>query len=197
MVRRAIPKGAAVFVGIAAMTSAFWLPGWWAVLAVALGVVLAPLAAGAGPFPSALRSKDPEQAVAWAASAWVPTPSSLMVGVVVACIALCALVPLVVKSTDAYELAVAAARGSPRYIQALGDPVREGWFVKFRFEWVNPETATLEIPVEGRRREGVLKAQATKHADGWRLEELALELGKPTANIRLLPPAGPSEVPDR
>jgi hypothetical protein len=92
----------------------------------------------------------------------------------------------VVARTDAYKLAVTTAHGTPKFSEALGLPVREGWFSGGNREFGNPSTAALMIPVSGSRRKGNLRALAIKENGRWRLEELVLELAEPDEHIDLL-----------
>ena len=92
----------------------------------------------------------------------------------------------VVTRTDAYRLAVTTAHGTPQFKEALGLPIREGWFSGGNRGFGNPSTAALTIPVSGSRRKGNLRALAIKENGRWRLEELVLELAEPDEHIDLL-----------
>ena len=91
-----------------------------------------------------------------------------------------------VTHTDAYRLAVATARQTPQFTEALGAPVEEGWFSADKWEFGSPATAQLTIPVKGSKREGSLRARAVKEESRWRLTELALEFTGSSERIDLL-----------
>jgi hypothetical protein len=93
----------------------------------------------------------------------------------------------VATNTDIYKLAVATAHESPRFTEALGGPVREGWFSEGKIEWGNQARAEMLIPEHGRNRQGDLRALAIKDGGKWRLQELILELSPPNDRIDLLP----------
>jgi len=110
---------------------------------------------------------------------------------ILACTLLGFLVPPVfhfaAKRFDPYRLAIETARQNPEFTDALGSPVREGWFLDSEMQLGAPATAKMVIPVRGSIRAGNLQAQATKEHGRWHLTELSLELTKPDRRIDLLP----------
>lgn len=90
------------------------------------------------------------------------------------------------RKFDPYKLALQTARQSPEFIQALGSPVKEGWFSDSEMQLGEPATARMLIPVRGSLRTGNLRARAVKDHGRWRLIELTLELTKPDQSIDLL-----------
>lgn len=90
------------------------------------------------------------------------------------------------RKFDPYKLAFQTARQSPEFIDALGSPVKEGWFVDSEMQLGEPATAKMLIPVRGSTRTGNLRVRAVKDRGRWRLTELTLELTKPDQNIDLL-----------
>ena len=112
-------------------------------------------------------------------------PKLLWGGVIVVILMLT--VPHFMATTSgAYKLAVRTAHQSPRFRETLGDPVTVAWFSEGKEELGNPATAEMLIPVEGRIRQGYLRARATKDGGVWRMTELTLELTQPDERIDLL-----------
>ncbi|MGA9526646.1 MAG: cytochrome c oxidase assembly factor Coa1 family protein [Terriglobales bacterium] len=93
---------------------------------------------------------------------------------------------IAVRRSDAYNLAVITANRTPQFLDALGAPVREGWFSGFKWEFGNPPNAELDIPVEGSRRKGNLHSLAIKQDGHWQLTVLSLDLTQPDERIDLL-----------
>jgi len=90
------------------------------------------------------------------------------------------------RQFDPYKLAFQTARQSPEFIDALGSPVKQGWFFDSEMQLGEPATAKMLIPVRGSTRTGNLRVQAVKDHGHWRLTELTLELTKPDRSIDLL-----------
>jgi hypothetical protein len=90
------------------------------------------------------------------------------------------------RKFDPYKLAFRTARLSPEFIDALGSPVKEGWFFDSEMQLGDPAMAKMVIPVRGSTRTGNLRAKAVKEHGRWRLTELTLELTKPDRSIDLL-----------
>jgi hypothetical protein len=124
--------------------------------------------------------------MAKAASIWSSGRSRWLLGAVLLGLIIPLVFQFVVTRTDAYRLAVTTAHGTPKFREALGLPIREGWFSGGNREFGNPSTAALTIPVSGSRRKGNLRALAIKENGRWRLEELVLELAEPDEHIDLL-----------
>lgn len=119
------------------------------------------------------------------------------IGCLVVLVALAAFVAIVVgiatlgiRSSDAYEDAMARASAHPAIVAELGPPIESGWFVSGSLQVSGSTgTADLEIPLRGSLREGTLYAVATKSAGRWTFSTLELEIeGKP-ARVSLLPPS--------
>jgi Cytochrome oxidase complex assembly protein 1 len=101
-----------------------------------------------------------------------------------------AFVMATVRSSDAYQQALAAAQRDPKVVAALGAPVEPGWFTTGRIE-VNGPTghAALAIPVSGPRGAGRIDVVADKVAGKWAFRALTVQVsGRPTP-LDLLPPA--------
>lgn len=109
---------------------------------------------------------------------------------IVACTLVGILVPpvfhLAAKRFDPYKLAIETARQNREFIDALGSPVQEGWFLDSEMRLGNPATAKILIPVRGSVRAGNLRVRATKEHGRWCLTELTLELTQPDQTVNLL-----------
>lgn len=92
----------------------------------------------------------------------------------------------VMKSSDAYQLAVARAQASPAVIAALGTPITEGFFVSGNIH-VTPTAgqAQLEIPLRGPRGAATLFVAAQKSAGTWHFEHLVVQPENSRARIDL------------
>lgn len=90
------------------------------------------------------------------------------------------------KRFDPYKLAIETARQNREFIDALGSPVKEGWFLDSEMQLGNPPTAKILIPVRGSIRAGNLRVRASREHGRWCLTELTLELTKPDQRIDLL-----------
>jgi hypothetical protein len=94
------------------------------------------------------------------------------------------------RSSDAYEDAMARASAHPAVVAELGPPIRGGWFVSGSLQVSGSTgTADLEIPVAGSLREGTLYAVATKSAGRWTFSTLEVEIEGKTTRIPLIPPS--------
>ena len=90
------------------------------------------------------------------------------------------------KKFDPYKLAIQTARQNREFLDALGSPVKEGWFFDGQEQFGDPATAKMMIPVRGSTRAGNLSVRAIKDHGRWRLTQLTLELTKPDQTIDLL-----------
>lgn len=91
------------------------------------------------------------------------------------------------KSSDAYEHAVAAARANPAVVEALGSPITEGFFVSGEVN-VNGASgkADLAIPVTGPKASGTIFVDARKSAGEWHFTTLVVEVEPGNERIDLL-----------
>src|SRR5450755_1000856 len=93
---------------------------------------------------------------------------------------------LVAKKFDPYKLAIQTARQNREFLDALGSPVKEGWFFDGQQQFGDPAAAEMMIPVRGSARAGNLCVRAIKNHGPWHLTQLTLELTKPDQSINLL-----------
>lgn len=95
-----------------------------------------------------------------------------------------------IRSSDAYEDAMARASAHPAVVAELGPPIESGWFVNGSLKVSGSTgTADLEIPLKGSLREGTLYAVGTKSAGRWTFSTLEVEIEGKTTRIPLLPPS--------
>lgn len=88
------------------------------------------------------------------------------------------------KSSDAYKEAVARAKAEPAVVQALGSPIREGFFVTGRIK-VNGTSgkANLAIPISGPNGKATIYVAATKSQGQWTFQHLIVEIEKTRKKI--------------
>ncbi len=96
----------------------------------------------------------------------------------------------VMKSTDAYKTAIAAAKANSAVTAALGSPVVEGYFTSGDFE-VNGASgsADLAIPIYGPKSSGTIFVVGTKTAGEWKYSRLVVQIDKTKERIDLVAPA--------
>lgn len=125
----------------------------------------------------------------------VPVLSALALALVAGFVMLIvSLVFGMIKSSDAYKVALQRAQASPATTAALGTPIREGWFTMGNIE-VNGPTgeANLQIPVSGPKGEGDLFVEARKSAGTWTFQTLVLQVDAGGKRIDLLEEASQAE----
>lgn len=92
-----------------------------------------------------------------------------------------------IKSMDVYEQAIALAKSSPAVIEALGQPVEEGWMVGGQVKTSGPSgSASISVPLEGPKGEGTLYAIAFKNAGRWEYQTLEVAVEGREDRIDLL-----------
>ena len=95
------------------------------------------------------------------------------------------------KSSDAYRNALAETRRSRAVAEALGTPVREGWFTSGNVSVTGPSgSADLAIPVAGPKGKGKLYVVARKSAGRGAHATLVVEVARTGERIDLLAPGG-------
>jgi len=108
--------------------------------------------------------------------------ASLVAGAMLLTIAFSAM-----RSSDAYQLALAAAKRDPSVAAELGPPVQAGWFTTGRVTVTGPSgDASLAIPISGSRASGTINVSAQKSGGRWTFSVLNVSIsGRPA--IELLP----------
>jgi hypothetical protein len=102
---------------------------------------------------------------------------------------ICSIVVLVfsaMKSTDIYKDALAKAKAEPAVIEALGSPIKDGFFVSGNTN-VNGASgeSNLAIPISGPKGKGTIYVKAEKSLGRWKYAELVVEIQKTKERIDL------------
>lgn len=80
-----------------------------------------------------------------------------------------------IKSSDVYKGALERARANPAAVEALGEPIKDGWLVQGNINFSGASgTANLQIPVSGPKKSGTLLVQAIYENSAWMYENLDL-----------------------
>lgn len=81
------------------------------------------------------------------------------------------------KSSDAYKHAVARAKADQRVVEAIGTPIKEGWFVSGSTEVTGGSgKSDLTIPIRGPKASATIYAVATKFAGEWQYSKLVVKI---------------------
>lgn len=93
----------------------------------------------------------------------------------------------VMKSSDAYKMALARAKADPRVMAALGSPIKDGLFVwgKTNVSGTSGQ-ADLTIPISGPRGKGTIYFVASKFAGEWTFSKLMVEVADTGQRIDLV-----------
>lgn len=95
-----------------------------------------------------------------------------------------------IKSSYAYQEAMAKTRSNADAIRELGEPIESGWLVSGRIE-INDSSgkADLSIPVSGPKKSGKVYVLAAKRMGQWNLSGLELKIEGESKRINLLVPS--------
>ncbi|HUW55128.1 MAG TPA: cytochrome c oxidase assembly factor 1 family protein [Planctomycetota bacterium] len=123
---------------------------------------------------------------------FVPTGCLTLIVVVGGCIAgIVGLVFSMLKSSDAYRDALAAAKASVVVQKALGTPIEEGFLVSGNINVSGTSgNANLAIPISGPKGEATIYVVATKSAGKWTFEKLDVVVKGTHERIDLLEKPG-------
>jgi len=93
-----------------------------------------------------------------------------------------------IRSTEVYQNSINGLSADPRVVEALGTPVKPGFFVGGSVN-VNGPTgeASLSIPLSGPKGSGTLYVEANKSLGFWLYTSVELEVDKTGERINLLP----------
>lgn len=98
-----------------------------------------------------------------------------------------AFVLMMLRSSDAYQLALATAQRHPAVIAELGAPVDAGWFTTGSIEVIGQSGhADLFIPISGPRGAGTLEGHAEKAHGRWTFRALTVTVSGGSAPLDLL-----------
>ncbi len=145
---------------------------------------------------------EPERPRSWWQRNWkwfVPVGCvTLLVLAVASVAAIFTMVVGAMRSSDAYAQSFARARGDCEVQEALGAPIRAGWWVGGSVEVTGPSGhADLSVPLRGTTGTGTLFVTATKEAGRWTFELLEVEVAGRAERIDLVADDRPTcgEVP--
>ena len=121
-------------------------------------------------------------------------------GLVLAVVGFVAAIVLVamsaVKSTEVYREAYRRARTDPKVVEELGEPVKDGWFVKGTVRTSGGGGfADFEFPVSGPKNSGTVYAQAAKVNGEWEFRALEVSVKGLRGRHSLLEPPTPPDAP--
>jgi hypothetical protein len=118
---------------------------------------------------------------------FVPTGCLTLIAMMVlfvACIVF--LVFSVMKSSDAYKIAVARAKSDQRVVAALGTPIKEGMFSSGKTNVTGPSgEADIAIPISGPKGKATIYAVATKSEGRWSFSKLDVKIERTGETIHL------------
>ncbi len=131
--------------------------------------------------PPIVPSPAPAPRPGWWSRNWkwfVPVGCLTFLGLIVVFVALLAVVIFgAMKSSDVYKEALQRAQTNPEVVAALGEPIRDGWFVSGKTEVSGGGgEADLAIPVSGPKGSGTIYAVAEKSAGRWNYSKLQIEV---------------------
>jgi hypothetical protein len=100
------------------------------------------------------------------------------------------------KSTDVYKDALARAKADPVVIEALGSPIKDGFFMSGNTN-VNGASgeSNLAIPIFGPKGKGTIYVSAQKSLGEWNYSGLVVEIRQTHQRIDLLRSAEPARSP--
>ena len=132
-----------------------------------------------------------EAAPSWFKRHWKWLIPAGCLGLVLAAIAWGVFIVLFVfagmKTSGAYQDAVAAMRASPEAVAALGEPIEPGWWLMGSINVTGPSgNADIAFPVAGPAGSGRLYVIGEKRAGEWILELLELDVEGRDSRIDLL-----------
>ena len=104
-------------------------------------------------------------------------------------------VSTVMRSSEAYRMAMNAAQPSPCVSNALGTPLTAGWWMTGSVETQGAKgSAELSIPVHGPKGKGDLNVEAKKQDGVWKIVSLDLEDKRGRTPIIPAPSGAPCQV---
>jgi Cytochrome oxidase complex assembly protein 1 len=100
------------------------------------------------------------------------------------------------KSTDVYKEALARAKADPAVIEALGSPIKDGFFVSGNTN-VNGASgeSNLAIPISGPKGKETIHVSANKSLGRWNYSGLVMEVSQTHERIDLLQKSAPPNSP--
>lgn len=90
----------------------------------------------------------------------------------------------IMRSSDAYNLAMSTAQASPCVASALGSPLEPGWMIEGNIDQSSIKgSAELSIQVRGPKGKGNLNVEAKKQDGTWRIDSLVFTHGAIRSSI--------------
>jgi hypothetical protein len=81
------------------------------------------------------------------------------------------------KSTDVYKTALTRAKNNPRVSAAIGEPIKESWYIGGSTEVSGGSgKSDLTIPIHGPKGTATIYAVATKFAGDWQFSKLVVKV---------------------
>lgn len=97
----------------------------------------------------------------------------------------------VIKSSEVVKDGVRRAQENPDVLLALGEPIKEGWWITGSINTSGPTgNADVSIPLKGPKGKGTLYIVAYKEAGEWNYERLEVEVEGQAERIDLLAEGG-------
>jgi Cytochrome oxidase complex assembly protein 1 len=135
------------------------------------------------------RARQRQQA-SWISRNWKWFVPVICIGAVVIAVGFFGLIYTAVsgmmKSSDAYKLAVQSAKTNPRVTREIGSPMKEGFFMTGNINLSNDSgLANLAIPISGPKGKGTIYAVASKTKGTWTFSSLVVQVdGRPKIDLK-------------
>ena len=102
------------------------------------------------------------------------------------------------KASDVYREALAIAKADPAVVEALGTPIKAGFFTSGNINVNGPSgNADLSIPISGPKGKGTIYVEATKSAGEWLFSRLEVAIAGAQERIYLQPLTAPKPAVPR
>jgi len=142
---------------------------------------------------SATATPVPPQPQGWFARHWKAVVGVGCLGVIILAVAFVGGIMLLVmgsiRSSDAYQQALAKAKANPEVALRLGQPIQPGWFISGSINVSGPSgDADLSIPISGPKGKGTVYVVGKKSAGEWSYTRMEVEVEGQPGRIDLLAP---------
>ncbi|HUK87202.1 MAG TPA: cytochrome c oxidase assembly factor Coa1 family protein, partial [Terriglobales bacterium] len=129
---------------------------------------------------SATATPVPPQPQGWFARHWKAVVGVGCLGVIILAVAFVGGIMLLVmgsiRSSDAYQQALAKAKANPEVALRLGQPIQPGWFISGSINVSGPSgDADLSIPISGPKGKGTVYVVGKKSAGEWSYTRMEVE----------------------
>jgi hypothetical protein len=95
----------------------------------------------------------------------------------------------IMKRSDVYVQAIELVSQNEECIQAMGEPIEDGWFFSGSIHVSGPSgRAELAIPVSGPKGEGTIYVKAFKEAGKWHFKILEVQIKGQEHRIKIIVP---------